>query len=90
MNRTGLAGLVVLNAALLLVLAVLCLTPQPAQAQLGAGRGDYLMIAGRVQGQTTASVYILDITSFRMVAVSYTGRDLVAAAARDINADVRR
>ena len=91
MNRRSLAGLMVLNAALLLVLGVLCLTPEPAQAQgLGAGRGDYFMIAGLVTGQTTGAIYVLDITSARMVAVTYdqNQRRLVTLGARDINQDL--
>jgi hypothetical protein len=90
MNPRNLAGMIVLNVALLVVLAVLCLTPQPAAAQLGAGRGDYIMIAGQVGGRTTGAVYIIDITSGRMLAVMYMDRQgLVTVARRDINEDVQ-
>ena len=91
MNRTSLAGLIVLNLALLLVLGILCLTPQSAQAQgLGAGRGDYVMIAGQIPGKTTGAVYVVDITSARMIAVTYVDRQgLVTISSRDINEDLR-
>lgn len=91
MNRRSLAGLVVLNVALVVVLGILCLTPSPAQAQLGDGRGDYLMVAGQIQGRTTQAVYILDISSGRMIAVTFdrNRRGFLTLGARDVNSDTR-
>lgn len=92
MRRRNITGLIVLNAVLLLVLGVLCLTPQPASAQLGGLRsGSYTMIAGRVSGQTTSSVYIVELNSGRMVAVQYDdSRKIInVQGTRDIAADLK-
>lgn len=86
-----LSGLVVLNAVLLLVLGVFCLTPQSAEAQLGGRGGDYLMIAGQTQGQTTSTVYIIDLESAKMIAVAYdtSAKALQVLAGRDVASDVK-
>jgi hypothetical protein len=91
MKRKSLAGLVVLNVVLLLVLGVLCLTPQPASAQLGAGRGDYFMVSGQSLGNQASTLYIIDVVSGRLVAVTYDKqkRALLPTAGRDVNEDVR-
>lgn len=91
MRRRNITGLIVLNAVLLLVLGVLCLTPQPAAGQLGARGGNYTMIAGRVSGQTTSSVYIVELNSGRMIAVQYDdSRKLInVQGTRDIAADLK-
>jgi hypothetical protein len=91
MNRRSLAGLVVVNVALLVVLAVLCLTPRAAQAQLGQGRGDYFMIAGQAVGQNAGVLYIVDTVSAKVIAVAYNkqNRTFAAVAERDINNDAK-
>lgn len=93
MHRRNITGLIVLNAALLLVLGVLCLTPRPVSAQIGGLRnGSYMMIAGRVPGLTTSAVYIVELNSGRMIAVQYDdGRKTInVQGTRDIGSDLPR
>lgn len=93
MHRKNITGLIVLNAVLLLVLGVFCLTPQPASAQLSALRGgNYMMVAGRVPGQTTSSVYIVDLNSGKMIAVQYDDnrKAINVQGGRDITGDLPR
>ena len=89
MNRKNLAGLVVVNFALLVVLGVLCLTPDTAQGQLGAGRGDYMMVAGQAKGQTAGVLWVVDTVSGRLVVVGYDRgqRALRALAGREMMQD---
>jgi len=90
MKRHNLQALVVLNIALLVVLAVLCLVPSQAEAQFGGRRaGDYIMLAGTIPGRTTNAIYITDLNNGAMMAVQYdlNKRAIVALGARDLNQD---
>jgi hypothetical protein len=70
MNRKTLRALAVLNIVLLIGLAVVGLTPTPAQAQLA--RAEYLMVSGEVVGRNQqAIVYIVDLASNRIAAVIF-------------------
>lgn len=71
MTHRSLAVLIVLNAALLLALGGVVLTPKPAQAQFGAG-AKYTMISGAVTGRSGQdAVYIVDLTSSKVAPVFY-------------------
>ena len=91
MNRKSLGGLIVLNVALLFVLGLLSFAPNTAEAQLGAGRraGDYVMVAGRVQGKQTSTLYITDLNNGTMIAVNYdqNAKALVPLGGRNVSAD---
>jgi hypothetical protein len=71
--------LIGLNIALLAVLAVVTLlsvVSSRAGAQPGAtppvrGRGEYTMVSGKVQGATTAAIYIVDAANQEVVALSW-------------------
>ena len=73
MRKKTLPALVVLNAALLVMVAAFWLIPAPsAEAQLGGRGNDYVMVAGDVRGRTDVEVvYILETTSARMAAITY-------------------
>ncbi len=92
MNRKSLGVLLVLNLVLIASLAVVSLTPAPAQAQLGGRGGNYVMIAGPLRGRAQQSgVYVLDLARGQMAWVIYnsdTGKPELVAR-RDVGADVR-
>jgi len=90
MNRKSLGGLIVLNVALLFVLGLLTMAPSTAEAQLGGRRaGDYVMVAGQVQGKVNSTLYIADLNNGTMIAVNYdqNARALVPVGGRVISAD---
>jgi hypothetical protein len=72
--------LIGLNIALLAVLAVVTLlsvVSARAGAQPGIvntpvrGRGEYTMVAGKIQGSTTAAIYIVDAANQEIIALSW-------------------
>lgn len=83
-----LRGLLVLNAALLLVMAAVTFAPA-AGAQAGRARGEYLMVSGYINGSEPQLVYIVDATNQQMVAVRYRQdlRVLEGLSARNLRAD---
>ncbi len=90
MNKRSLGLLCAINLALLVTLAVITFTSQPAVAQFGL-RGDYAMIAGQVTGREPAAVYILDLKSQRMASVIFDSRNnrLEVIAGREVSNDLR-
>ena len=92
MNRASLSGLVVLNVVLVMTLAWLSFSPQPADAQIGGAGGNYIMIGGNTPGQTSDTVYIVDVASSAIMAVAYTqgARNLEVLGARNIAPDFQR
>lgn len=71
MTHRSLAVLIVLNAALLLALVGVVLSPKPAQAQFGAA-AKYTMISGAVTGRSGQdAIYIIDLTSSKVAPVFY-------------------
>lgn len=63
-------GLLLLNAALLAVLAAVTLGGPEAEAQI-AGRGDYVMVAGNAKGANAGVVYIVDTIHQELIAITY-------------------
>lgn len=59
-RRTMLWALVALNALLLVVLTWKLGGDNPAQAQARGGRGDYIMVPGRVNTAPNGVMYIVD------------------------------
>jgi len=91
MNKRSLGILVALNALLLIGLAVVGLTSQPAVAQFGM-RGDYAMIAGQVTGRDDqAAIYVLELKSQKMIALMFDSRNkkLQTLAGRVVGNDIR-
>lgn len=92
MKRFDLAGLVALNCVLLIVLGVLSFAPQPtAEAQIGGAGQNYIMVGGQIPGRVNNTVYITDLSSGRMIAVSYNQNrgELEVGAGRDLTGDFR-
>jgi hypothetical protein len=67
---SGLRGLIVLNAALLSVLGIVCLGAR-VEAQAARPRGEYLAVGGAVQGTNAEVVWIVDSVSQELIALSY-------------------
>jgi hypothetical protein len=86
-RRRSLAGLVALNATLLVVLGAAVFAPR-ADAQARA-RSTYTMAAGTVKGQQMPIVYIVDESTGEMVGVSWDeqAKNLVGMGYRNIVAD---
>jgi hypothetical protein len=70
MKRRSWFSLILLNGALLLVLAGVTFGPS-AMAQGSRYRGDYTMVAGHVNGSTPDILYIVDQNSRELVAIRY-------------------
>lgn len=92
MKTPAYRGLFWLNATLLLILALLALTPG-AQARQPASRphGQYAMVSAEVQGLTERAVVILDSANQQMVALRWdrSRKALAPLGYRDIGADIR-
>ena len=71
MTHRSLAVLIVLNAALLLALGGVVLTPQTAEAQFGSS-AKYTMIAGGVTGRSGQdAVYIVDLKTSQVAPIFF-------------------
>lgn len=69
---SGLRGLLLLNAALLGVLAAVTLSSSNAGAQSPTrGRGEYTMVAGGVNGTDASAIYIADVANQELIAMIY-------------------
>ncbi|MCX5658286.1 MAG: hypothetical protein NTW19_01020 [Planctomycetota bacterium] len=74
MNRQTLGALVALNLVLVLALAIVGFTPQPAAAQ-NFVRPQYMMIAGEVPGRVEATIYVIELASSRVAAIIFRSSD---------------
>ncbi|MCB9838494.1 MAG: hypothetical protein H6813_04080 [Phycisphaeraceae bacterium] len=90
-KRRAVPGLIGLNAALALCLAVVTLAPGATAQQPARARepGDYTMVSGLLQGQTFEVIYIVDAANQEMVAVEWeqTRRQMRPVGFRDLGAD---
>ncbi len=71
--RRPITALIALNAALLLVLALVVLTP-PAAARQDANtraRGTYTMVGGRITGSPESAIYIVDAVNQELIATKW-------------------
>ncbi len=83
-------GAVIVNAALLALLAAVSLGPRAeAQRASGRARGDYTMVAGKIMGGNASVVYVLDANNQEMVALRWNESDksLEGIGYRDLAAD---
>lgn len=69
-HGTSLRGLLLLNAAMLAVLAVVTFAPN-ADAQNRA-RGDYTMVSGPVPAMSGSAVYIVDTINQEMMVIAFS------------------
>ncbi len=91
MNRRSLGALIALNLVLVIALAMVSLTAQPAAAQFGGG-SDYIMISGRVTGRQSQNVvYVVETNSARMIALFFNSANnqLSVIGGRDLGRDSR-
>ena len=85
-----LRGLVIVNAALLLLLGAITLAPS-SNAQRGGGRarGEYSMVSGKVSGSSAHVVYLVDSSNQDLVAVRWneSTKSLDSIGYRDLKDD---
>jgi len=86
MARWIVAGLIVLNV--LLGVGVYLRWEPKANAQIGKGTGEYATVAGTSYNQSI--VYILEVNTGKLVAVRTDGGKVMAVAAHDVSADIKR
>jgi hypothetical protein len=88
----SLTPLLFLNAALILALGVVTLSPE-SYAQRGTGRvrGEYTMVSGRIMGGNTNAVYIVDAANQEFVAVRWNNatKALDGIGYRSLEADTQ-
>lgn len=92
MMRRRHAGLLALNGALLGVLALVTLAPgASAQREARRARGEYTMVAGKVQGLTAAAIYIVDSNNAELLAVRWdqSRKTLAPMGFRDLSMDAK-
>lgn len=70
MTQRSLSVLIVLNVVLLAAIALTFGPTNKAQAQLGGGGGEYLMLAGNSGGLPQQVIYILDKRSGNLAAIT--------------------
>ena len=90
MSKRAFGGLIGLNAVLALCLALVTFSPAvTAQQPPARGPGDYTMVAGELQGQTYAVIYIVDAANQELVAVMWeqNRQKLLPVGYRDLAAD---
>lgn len=92
MTKQPYRGLLVLNAVLLAVLAMVVLSPRAdAQAARGRAKGQYAMVGGKVQGVSESVIYVVDSANEELVAARWdrSRKVLVPLGHRDIQADAQ-
>lgn len=90
MKKRPFQALIALNALLLMVLAAVTFSPGAnAQGSATRARGNYTMVAGRVQGKEESAVYLVDANNQEMVALIWNNRagGLTPIGRRSLKAD---
>jgi hypothetical protein len=89
-NPQARRGLIILNVALLMLLAAVTLAPS-SHAQRGGGRarGEYTMVSGKITGSSSHAVYVVDSSNQDMVIVRWneSSKSLDGIGYRDIKED---
>jgi ATP-dependent phosphoenolpyruvate carboxykinase len=92
-NPKARRGLIMLNVALLVMLAAVTLAPS-SHAQRGGGRarGEYTMVSGKVTGSSSHVVYVVDSSNQDFVAVRWneSSKSLDALGYRDLKEDANQ
>ena len=91
MRDRRMRALMALNGALIIVLALITFGPGSVSAQSRTPRahGQYGIVGGVIQGQTTAAIYVLDASNEEMVALlwDWSRRQYKAVGYRDLRRD---
>jgi hypothetical protein len=85
---TNTRALLAVNAALLVLLAVVTFAPT-ADAQVRP-RGKYVLVAGGVSGSVSSAVYIMDTVNQELIAINYeySTKRLKGVGHRNVAADI--
>jgi len=88
-KRNTRRGLIVANAALLAVLAVVTLSPESVAQRSGRARGAFTMVSGKMTGGNSHAVYILDSSNQDMIAAKWNdgAKSIDVIGYRDLQAD---
>ncbi len=89
-NPQARRGLIVVNVALLMLLAAVSLAPSSlAQRGGGRARGEYTLVAGKVTGSSAHAVYVVDSSNQDLIALrwSETTKTLEPIGYRDLKED---
>lgn len=92
MKRNRHTGLLALNGVLLGALALVSFAPgADAQREARRARGEYTMVAGKVQGLTAAAIYVVDSNNAELLAVRWdqSRKTLAPMGFRDLNVDAK-
>ncbi len=73
----GMRGLLLLNVALLAVLAAVTFGSTAGAQQGGRGRGEYTMVTGGAMGTDAGVIYIADVQNQEMIAMQYNANTKV-------------
>lgn len=87
------SGLIAINLVLLAALMIVTWAPvSQAESTDGQTAGDFIMVAGRVNGWTPNGIYVLDQRSGVLMALRYElgGKKLKGVSLRNINDDAKR
>jgi hypothetical protein len=82
-----------LNLVLLGALGAITFLPEAvsANAQPARARGEYTLIAGRPNGQTTDAIFVLDAANQEMIALKFdSARKLAVMGNRNLEADAKQ
>ena len=93
MNHRSLSALVALNVALLAALVVVLFSPRVDAQGIGGSAGQYLAIAGDVQGRAQqAAVYIVDRSTGRLAVIFFntSNNNLEVMGSRNVGEDLSR
>jgi hypothetical protein len=90
MRKVLLCVLIAVNVVLLLGLVVTVFKPQDASAQPVPLSGNYLMVSGEILGTTTDAVYLLNLGTRQLHAMTYdkNTRELRLVGTRDLSRDL--
>ena len=90
-KRHTIGGLIALNLALLVVLALVSFAPS-VQARGSGAAGDYMLVGGRITGSTSNAIYLLDQRSGALMCFLYdrSSKKLKPLSVRSVANDGKR
>jgi hypothetical protein len=89
--RRARRGLIVLNGALLAVLAAVVLSPATLAQRGARARGEYTMVSGKIVGGNSHIVYVLDGANQEVIAAKWneSAKAVDVIGYRDMQADAQ-
>lgn len=91
-KRNTLGGLIALNLALVVILALVTFAPSVQASGAAAAAGDYMIVGGRINGATSNAVYILDQRTGALMCFLYdrSTKKLKGLSVRSVANDAKR